>query len=108
MSYDISLKIKTGDNYVDVVDCGNYTYNCSKMFQEANELKLSLSDLNNGCSGEVIPVLEEVISNMRKDKEKYEAMNPPNGWGDYECFLKFLENILGEFKKNDLCRLSVS
>lgn len=86
MSYDISLVIDTGKEEREVVEIGNYTYNCSKMFVIASEVDKSLSDLHNMSCIEAEPIIAKAVENMQKDPVKYKAMNPENGWGSYETF----------------------
>jgi hypothetical protein len=86
MSYDVSV------DYPAIASVGfNYTYNCSPMFYYVLEGGI------NGLAGLTAKDAQERltvgIAKMEADPEKYRAMNPENGWGDYEGALEFLRGI---------------
>ncbi len=73
----------------------NYTYNVSPMFYDAlGELENGIRSLNGMTGDEGRPHLERAIMRMTDDPEKYQAMNPKNGWGDYEGALTLLSDLL--------------
>lgn len=41
----------------------------------------------------IIP-LQESLSKMKNDPERFKQHNPPNGWGDYEGFINFVYEYL--------------
>ena len=47
---------------------------------------------------QLIPAMEAAVAMMKKDPARFLAHNPPNGWGNYEGFLAFVEKYL------DACR----
>lgn len=69
----------------------NYTSNMWGMLKRA-EFDW---DLINGKTGEyALPLVQELIVKMKANPKEYRALNPSNGWGDYDSFLKeFLEPI---------------
>lgn len=93
MSYDLYLQIDTGAKEpTDVLYIGNYTFNVSGMWREA--LGYSLADLHGRNAADATPDLRQACQRMASDPEKYRAMNPPNGWGDYEGARDYLVEIL--------------
>jgi len=38
-------------------------------------------------------VIARAVERMEADPDTYRAMNPPNGWGDYEGALAFLRRL---------------
>lgn len=98
-SYNDEILLKQG-KYIDitVAEVGNYTYNVSNMYKEA--MGITLSDLHGMSATEAIDILHKGVTNMNNDPEKYKAMNPPNGWGDYEGALQFLTKILNACTEN--------
>jgi len=108
MSYNVKLKINTGIDNVTVEDCGNYTYNCAEMFIKGNKKGLSLNELNGKSCEEAIEILQEVFDDMSNNVEKYEKLEPKNGWGDWEGFYDFVKDILVYCKKNPKCFLSIN
>lgn len=106
MSYDVSLEINTGNKYIQVVDCGNYTWNCSMMLVKATGGK-SLNKFSGMFCADVIVELGKAIKEIKNNYEEYSKMNPENGWGDIDSWLRFLDNIVDECKNNTKCKLRV-
>lgn len=46
----------------------------------------------------IIP-LEKGIKELEGNPDKYKAFNPPNGWGDYEGFIRFCKTVLQKCRK---------
>jgi hypothetical protein len=47
-----------------------------------------------GLSGpEGAALLNRIITGLEADPDRFRAMNPPNGWGDYDTFLKVLREM---------------
>lgn len=94
MSYDIDLTIDTGGDYhASVEDVGNYTCNVSPMYRKA----FGDEGINsfNGLTGlEACERLKDGIHHMIINKEKYEKLNPENGWGDYHGALFYLQKLM--------------
>ena len=92
MSYDVSLEITvdTGTPYeVCLLDL-NYTSNCAPMWRHAGA---DLREFDEAPASEAAGPLAEAVKRMETDPDTYRAMNPPNGWGDYEGALAFLRKI---------------
>lgn len=105
MSYDVYLTVDTGaDEPVGIADW-NYTSNCGSMWRHAGV------DLR-ALDGVPAPVAAEAINNavkhMESDPDTYRAMNPPNGWGDYDGALTFLRNIADACATHTKAKLGVS
>lgn len=99
MSYDIELLVYTAitgqdgeSESVTVYDVGNYTSNVAPMWSAA--LGRSLGDLHGRSAGACVVWLTSAVKDMKREPDKYKAMNPKNGWGDYEGALAYLENLL--------------
>jgi len=45
---------------------------------------------------EVGGMLKSVADELRRAPDKYRAMNPPNGWGNYEGALAFLDGLAAD------------
>lgn len=94
MSYDISIVVK-GDEAKRLHDVElkdwNYTYNIRPMTKKAG--LSSLRELDGLELPEALEKLEGVIKEMESDPVGYRALNPLNGWGDYDSFLKLLNDI---------------
>lgn len=48
---------------------------------------------------QLIPILEVGLKKLKENPEEYKKHNAPNGWGMYEHFVPFVEEILEACKK---------
>jgi hypothetical protein len=85
----------------------NYTHNCNGMINQALRLSgyerptepggtrlLSWWQCLNGMDGPAgAALLDRVIRQMEKDPDRFRAMNPDNGWGDYDSLVKVLTEM---------------
>lgn len=92
MSWDISLHcVCCGNSLFDQ----NYTHNTSKMIYAVlgDELERNESwyqRLNGMKRKQGIKYLERIIEGLSNEPARFRAMNPSNGWGDYDRLLKVL------------------
>jgi len=93
VSYDVCLVIDAGGPEPVTVGSlnANYTYNCSVMLKEA--VGVQLSDMHGWEARRVAEILRTAICDMMTNPAKYEALNPPNGWGDAKGWRAFLQEI---------------
>lgn len=100
MGYDVSLQVDVGGPEpvrLDILD-ENYTFNCGRMLYEA--VGVGLADLSGEPAHKVAGILDTAITHMERDPERFRALNPDNGWGDADGWLRFLVKI------RDACRLA--
>jgi len=90
----------------------NYTHNCNSManavldvdyeqrsvpeevFKFKDKEHVSWYRKLDGLSGpEGAKFLDKIIKGLEAEPERFVAMNPPNGWGDYETFLGTLVSM---------------
>ena len=64
----------------------NITYNLSKMLAEAGFM--GWREIVGKPAREVGAHIIGVLDGMTVDPERWRAMNPPNGWGDYDQSLQ--------------------
>ena len=111
MSYDIDVFTITNHH------SANYTSNVCEMYTEAFEtIRPSVEHLfskswntindfkdafNSGERDIILPVLQCMINELKANPQKYEPMNPDNGWGNYKGAIKFLEDAYESLKKNN-------
>lgn len=74
----------------DVGFDNNYTSNMFPMLKKAG---FDWDEIQNRPTTEALPKLERLIDAMKADPQGYKALNPPNGWGDYDGFLRYLERM---------------
>ena len=85
----------------------NFTHNTNRMIREAADP--DWWDSLNGLPGaEGKALLERIITGLEADPERYRAMNPPNGWGDYGTLLKVLREMRGAVPADEVTVWSVS
>ena len=102
------------DLYISDEWIGNYTHNTNQMIRAASVGPAELPE-QPGVFAEVIlhkptmgtcwgdfegrPAREaglfarDIIAELKRDPERYEAMNPKNGWGSMESLVDFLREV---------------
>jgi hypothetical protein len=97
MSWDIWLVTEVDGHDISVGDSFNYTHNCNPMIREAGLTEWPY-EVDGWRAGELAERLDEAIRNLEADPKKYRAMNPENGWGDYDSLVARLRDV------RDQCR----
>jgi hypothetical protein len=57
------------------------------------------SELGGKCVTEILPSLEAGLAELKRDPQKYRALNPPNGWGTYEDLVEVTESAIAAAKQ---------
>lgn len=57
---------------------------------------------------DVIPTLEKGLKKLKANPAKFEKYNAPNGWGMYEHFVPFVEEVLEACKAHPNAEIYVS
>jgi hypothetical protein len=98
MSWDLHIKENAcptcgrGDEVYD----RNYTSNMGQMLRQAN---FDWDEINGKTTEEALPHLERLIKALESEPDAYRALNPPNGWGDYDSFLAMLIEFVGKCRE---------
>ncbi len=95
MSLNISIKAK---REVEIFEA-NVTYNLSDMYYKC--ISGGLWVLDGMKCKQVIPILNNAISDLINNKEEYKKLNSQNGWGSYDGLLKTLKAMLECCEKNE-------
>ena len=107
MSLDIWLSIDTGGPELASLDISyNYTHNVTFMWAKAGCYD-ALYNSNGKLAREIIGDLRKAIIAMEEDPKAYKALNPKNGWGDYEGALAWLKALTDEFALNPNATIGV-
>ena len=94
MSWDIGFEL---NNYRFEDKSWNYTHNCNDMMRAAGyDWIYNLDGLK---VKDTIQQFEHMLENLKSDPERYIAMNPANGWGDYASLVAIWEEIIPEAQK---------
>jgi hypothetical protein len=88
MSFDLDIETQDvdGNTVVHEVVCG-HTYNLVPMWRMALRFESS-SDLNGRICRELVPSLDQGLLHILNNEQDYLALNPENGWGDFEGFFE--------------------
>lgn len=96
MSYDVTFVADVGADEAACLEDGwrNYTSNVSPMWYEALG-GITLGDLIDATpvAADLEPKIREAIAIMSEAPYHFRAMNPSNGWGDYDGALDYLKWI---------------
>jgi hypothetical protein len=85
----------------------NITHNVTPMWREAG-IYDALYDSDGKRAGDIIETLRRGIADMEDRPEVYRAMNPKNGWGNYDGALNWLREWLAECVKHPNALIGVS
>lgn len=96
MSYWVYLEIKQGQSLADVFE-RNMTSNVAPMWRKAGA---NLAELDGKLGEWMIPPLTVAVVRMKAEPDEYKKLNSPNGWGDYETTLAFLEDLLAACREH--------
>lgn len=109
MSYDIWLSIDTGGSeMIEVASVGNCTCNVSPMWTLA--LGHPIRELEGKLAADCIPALTAAVTHMADpvNTEAYEALNPPNGWGDHAGATRYLKILRDLCIRHPKCTIEMS
>lgn len=106
MSLDVTL---TAVRKTTVFDY-NITHNLNRMADEAGIYKhlWRPDELGLTHAGQLIEPLSAGLDLLKSQPERFEALNPENGWGDYEGLVNFVEVYLVACRGNPDAEISVS
>lgn len=70
----------------------NYTHNCNGMMREAGYDWIY--HLHGQRVADTFPHFQAMLNELESHPQKYRAMNPENGWGDYDRLCALWRKIL--------------
>ena len=110
MSYDVYFTADVGGPEPVGIADRNYTSNVSQMWWTALGCDKSLGDLldEKPLASDLEPTIRRAIAEMMEAPAVFRAMNPPNGWGDYEGALDYLVWIADTCRAYPKARVEVS
>jgi len=110
VSYDIWLEIDTGNGSKTEVWDSNYTRNVSPMWRKelAGTSFEFLGAMDGHLASDCAPALRHAVKAMLDDPLTYEAMNPPNKWGDAVGAREFLESFATACEQHPATRVRIS
>ena len=80
----------------------NVTHNLNKMAKYVGlyEALWQPEEIGVIKAEQLIPLLEKGLEKLKADPVGCRKLNPPNGWGDYEGLIQFVENYLEACREN--------
>lgn len=106
MSYDAGMYMFTGKEEHEIESCGNYTYNVGAMYRLANPD--GLYALDGKLGSEAGPIANSMYTWMLEHWQECEALNPENGWGNYNGAVNFLHTIMKTCYAHPLATLKIT
>ena len=79
----------------------NITHNLGAMAAEAGIYKVLWrpEEIGVTTASQAIPILEAGLALLKSDRPRFEQFNAPNGWGMYEHFVPFVQEVLAACKE---------
>lgn len=80
----------------------NITHNLGKMAAEAGIYEALWHPNENGIrvASEMINFLEDGLAKLRAQPDHFRQFNSPNGWGLYDSFVPFVEDVLSACREH--------
>lgn len=109
MSLDFYLHYEIDGNEISVFDV-NITHNLGKMAAKVGiyEALWRPEEIKAKRAKDIISLLEEGLKKLKKRPKFFQKFNAPNGWGMYEHFVPFVEEVLEACKKYPNAKINVS
>jgi len=105
MSLDVYLSMPSSDpdscDDPDEVYSDNITHNLNEMAAEAGIYKALWypEEVGITTAKQLIEPLSKGLELMKREPERFIALNPLNGWGSYDIFVPWIERYLNACRK---------
>ncbi len=99
MSLDVYLTLPEEN---EEVYWANITHNLNKMAMEAG-IYMELwhpDEIGITKASQLIDPLSKGLELMESDPDRFHNFDPPNGWGDYDGLVSFIERYLSACRRN--------
>ena len=108
MSYDIYLEVDAGGPEPVEAFWINYTSNCAPMWRKAMPDTDGLAGMGDFPGNVAAAYVEAGIARMEAAPDEYRALNPDNGWGNFDSQLKMLRQFAEAGRKYPLAKVRIS
>jgi len=107
ISYDAGKTLIEED---EAIYSANITHNLGLMADEAGiyEALWRPEETGKTKAGEIVPLLEAGLNELKTRPEHFKKFNSPNGWGTYEHFVPFVEDYLNACRDHPDAIIDVS
>jgi len=105
----MSLDIWLEEEVVTRVVSMNITHNLAEMAEEAGiyECLWRPAEVGVSVGADLIAPLDRAVAEMTADPDRFRKFDAPNGWGTYDDFLPWLEELLQGCKDHPNARVRV-
>ena len=88
----------------------NITHNLGRMAKAAGIYDAMWGPDERGwtCARELIEPLRDGLAELQTEPDRFKALNPDNGWGDYDGLVEFVADYLGACLRWPNAEVSVS
>lgn len=95
MSYDVFVggAERYDDDWPGITEYRNMTSNVAPMWRAAG---IDLAECDGRPAAQVAEGLVGALLTMEEHPDRFRAMDPPNGWGDFDGCRRFLQRILAD------------
>lgn len=101
--------VVNADSEDETVYTANVTHNLNKMAAEAGiyEALWRPEEVGITHAHHLIEPLKDGLALLQSEPERFKALNPENGWGDYDEFVQFVADYLSACLKHSEAEVSV-
>lgn len=85
----------------------NITHNLGKMWREAG-IYDDLYNSDGKKAGDIVESLKLGYKKMLNNPDKYKALEPDNGWGNYQNALDFLDSVIKHCEEHPDATIRIS
>jgi hypothetical protein len=108
MSWTITLVIKTGPDTETWVKDWHITYNLGKMIRLYPPMsKDGMKTIDSMTTTDAAELISGLRHALETERQRYEALNPSNGWGNYDGLLKWAHEFIEACHDNPYCTVNV-
>lgn len=107
MSWSVTLTTELDGHQIIVADGCDYTHNTNRMIRDAGFLGWPY-EVHSWTAKKLGEGLDEAIKNLERDPKRYRAMNPANGWGDYDSLVGVLRELRDQCRTFPSAKVSMS
>ena len=114
MSLDVHLMAEVNTGASEPVEVElfwrNITHNLNTMADKAGIYKhlWRPEEIAIDTAEQLVDPLKIGLARLKSDPEEFKKLNPPNGWGDYDGLVAFVEDYLAACEKHPKAKVSVS
>lgn len=79
---------------------GAYTYNVSRMWYRIFPKDKDMIPIDGMTGKKSLKLLKDARQKLLDNRQELEKLNPENGWGSFEGFVKYIEALINASEEN--------